>query len=68
MLFVHHTDAEREGAYDPRSPIGRLDKGLGEATPATEDSMERNKKFTGRTRKLTVEVTCGPKCSAPRHA
>jgi len=30
-LYVHHTDAEREWAYDRRSPIGRLDKGLDEA-------------------------------------
>ena len=30
-LFVHHTDAEREWAYDRESPIGKLDKGLDEA-------------------------------------
>jgi phosphoserine phosphatase len=30
-LFVHHTDAEREWAYDRSSHIGRLDKGLDEA-------------------------------------
>ena len=30
-LFVHHTDAEREWAYDRDSSIGRLDKGLDEA-------------------------------------
>jgi phosphoserine phosphatase len=30
-LYVHHTDAEREWAYDRNSSIGRLDKGLGEA-------------------------------------
>jgi phosphoglycolate phosphatase-like HAD superfamily hydrolase len=30
-LFVHHTDAEREWAYDRQSSIGRLDKGLDEA-------------------------------------
>ena len=28
---VHHTDAEREWAYDRASHIGRLDKGLDEA-------------------------------------
>lgn len=27
-LYVHHTDAEREWAYDRQSRIGRLDKGL----------------------------------------
>ncbi|MFC2094349.1 HAD family hydrolase [Bacteroidota bacterium] len=31
MLYVHHTDADREWAYDRDSHIGRLDKGLDEA-------------------------------------
>jgi len=30
-LLVHHTDAEREWAYDRKSPIGHLDKALGAA-------------------------------------
>ena len=30
-LYVHHTDAEREWAYDRTSSIGRLDQGLDEA-------------------------------------
>lgn len=30
-LLVHHTDAEREYAYDRQSHFGRLDKGLDEA-------------------------------------
>ena len=30
-LYVHHTDAEREVAYDRESHIGKLDKGLDEA-------------------------------------
>ncbi len=30
-LYVHHTDAEREYAYDRRSLVGQLDKGLDEA-------------------------------------
>lgn len=30
-LYVHHTDATREWAYDRNSSIGRLDKGLDEA-------------------------------------
>jgi phosphoglycolate phosphatase-like HAD superfamily hydrolase len=30
-LYVHHTDAEREWAYDRQSHVGRLDKGLDEA-------------------------------------
>ena len=31
MGLVHHTDAEREWAYDRKSPIGRLDKAWDEA-------------------------------------
>jgi len=31
LLLVHHTDAEREVAYDRASPIGRLDQALDEA-------------------------------------
>ena len=30
-LLVHHTDAEREWAYDRDSPIGKLDKAWDEA-------------------------------------
>jgi hypothetical protein len=32
-LIVHHTDAEREWAYDRKSHIGTLDKALDEAKP-----------------------------------
>ena len=28
QLYLHHTDAEREWAYDRDSQIGKLDKGL----------------------------------------
>jgi len=31
MVYIHHTDGEREWAYDRKSHIGRLDKGLDEA-------------------------------------
>ena len=31
QMFLHHTDAEREWAYDRDSHIGKLDKGLDEA-------------------------------------
>ena len=31
MVLVHHTDGEREWAYDRESPVGRLDKALTEA-------------------------------------
>jgi len=32
LLIVHHTDAEREYAYDRKSSVGKLDKALDEAT------------------------------------
>lgn len=32
MLYLHHTDPDREWAYDRNSPVGRLDKGLEEAS------------------------------------
>jgi hypothetical protein len=32
-LIVHHTDAEREYAYDRNTSFGRLDKALDAATP-----------------------------------
>jgi hypothetical protein len=31
MLLVHHTDSDREWAYDRQSHIGQLDKALEEA-------------------------------------
>ena len=33
-MIVHHTDAEREWAYDRTSHIGKLDKAWDEATAA----------------------------------
>jgi phosphoserine phosphatase len=32
MVYIHHTDETREFAYDRESPVGRLDKGLDEAS------------------------------------
>ena len=37
MGLVHHTDAEREYAYDRNSPIGKLDKALGRGAAAQVD-------------------------------
>ena len=31
ILIVHHTDAEREYAYDRKSSVGRLDQALDES-------------------------------------
>ena len=32
MVIIHHTDADREYAYDRQSEVGTLDKALNEAT------------------------------------
>lgn len=53
-LYVHHTDAEREWAYDRKSSIGRLDKGLDEAksrgwmVASMKDDWKRVFPFEGR--------------------
>jgi phosphoglycolate phosphatase-like HAD superfamily hydrolase len=46
-LYVHHTDADREWAYDRDSNIGRLDKGLDEAQAKgwTVVDMKRDWKY-----------------------
>ena len=46
-LYVHHTDGEREWAYDRKSSIGSLDKGLDEAQAKgwTVVNMKRDWKF-----------------------
>jgi hypothetical protein len=31
LLYVHHTDPDREWSYDRESSVGRLDKGWDEA-------------------------------------
>ena len=43
-MFVHHTDEKREWAYDRKSNVGRLDKGLDEAKAKgwTVVSMKRD--------------------------
>lgn len=42
-LYVHHTDAEREWAYDRQSSIGRLDKGLEAAADSGWTVVEMKK-------------------------
>jgi hypothetical protein len=46
-LIVHHDDAEREWAYDRKSSIGKLDRGLDEAPKRgwVVVSMKRDWKF-----------------------
>ena len=46
-LIVHHTDAEREYAYDRKSPVGRLDKALDAAAVERLDGG-RHEDATGR--------------------
>ncbi len=43
MGLVHHTDAEREWAYDRKSSIGRLDKALDEANARGWTVVDRKK-------------------------
>ena len=42
-VYIHHTDAAREWAYDRTSSIGRLDKGLDEATAKDWTVMDMKK-------------------------
>ena len=47
--IVHHTDAEREYAYDRQSPVGKLDKaldeGLGRGWTIVDMKRDWNKVF-----------------------
>jgi len=54
-LYVHHTDAVREWAYDRESHIGKLDKGLDEAQKRgwTVVDMKKDWKDIFRFRNLT---------------
>ena len=59
-LYVHHTDAEREWAYDRKSSIGRLDKGLDEAEGARLDCCEhegRLEKYFPAREEMNSETT-----------
>ena len=50
-LLVHHTDAEREWAYDRESHIGKLDKALDEAQ---RQGLDRRRHEKGLERGLSV--------------
>jgi hypothetical protein len=45
--IVHHTDAQREYAYDRRSPIGRLDQALDEAKRQDWTVVDMKKDWKG---------------------
>jgi phosphoglycolate phosphatase-like HAD superfamily hydrolase len=45
-LFVHHTDADREYAYDRKSPVGTLDKALDRAAALPWIIVDMKKDWT----------------------
>jgi hypothetical protein len=42
MGIVHHTDAEREWAYDRKSSVGRLDRAWDEAVKRLDGRQHEN--------------------------
>ena len=46
MLIVHHTDADREWAYDRDSHIGRLDKAFDEGEKRGWTVVDRERDWT----------------------
>src|SRR3954462_7209968 len=66
MGLVHHTDAEREWAYDQESHVGRLDKALLDEAQArgwTVVNMKQDWKrvFVPETNGQTLQPTGAPK-------
>ena len=45
-VLIHHTDADREWAYDRESSVGRLDKGLDEAQTRGWTVVDMKKDWT----------------------
>lgn len=43
LVYIHHTDAEREWAYDRDSHVGKFDKGLDEAAARTWTVVDMKK-------------------------
>jgi phosphoglycolate phosphatase-like HAD superfamily hydrolase len=72
-LYVHHTDAEREWAYDRQSSIGRLDKGLDDAAARgwTVVSMKHDWKTVfafEQTPVTAIDILLEPDATMLRHA
>jgi hypothetical protein len=72
-LFVHHDDAKREFAYDRKSHIGQLDKGLDEAEARgwTVVSMKNdwNTIFPARQSAVTaIDILLEPDATMLKHA
>ena len=61
-LFVHHTDAEREWAYDRETHVGRLDKGLDEAKTRGWTVVEHERRLGDHlpAERCQVERSSGP--------
>jgi len=63
MMLVHHTDAQREWAYDRDSHIGRLDKALDEARQRKWTVVDMKKEwgviYPLRKELLSIVVFCG---------
>ena len=55
-LYVHHTDAEREWAYDRKSSMGRLDKGLDEAQAKGWTIVDMKQDWSSFTRMRKNEI------------
>jgi len=72
-LYVHHTDAAREWAYDRESHIGKLDKGLDEAAAKawTVVSMKDDWKQVfpaAQTPVTAIDIPLKPDATMLRHA
>jgi phosphoglycolate phosphatase-like HAD superfamily hydrolase len=72
-LIVHHTDAEREWAYDRESSIGKLDKALDEAQAKgwTVVNMKNDWKQVfpvGQSPVTAIDVLLEPDATMLRHA
>jgi len=62
-LIVHHDDGEREYAYDRKSSIGRLERGLDEAGAARLGGREHEERLAPGVRRR-AKVTPGPVLNA----
>ena len=65
-LYVHHTDGEREWAYDRKSSIGRLDKGLDEAQKKGWTVVDMKQDWKAIYPSTTTSSTRAPNAFTPR--
>lgn len=57
---MHHTDAEREYAYDRKFPVGKLDKALDEAASISWTVVSMKDDWTAIFPLLAILTECGP--------